>query len=96
VHDGAVVTWPEGEKKPKTRQLSNLVGEGALGGAFWGLLLICPGRSCLPATTDLGDSLSGTTVLTEKWPVLGRHEQAAVWLQIWGGHRGLSMPTPAG
>jgi integrase/recombinase XerD len=27
--------------------------------------------------------LSGTTVLTEKWPVLGRHEQAAVWLQIW-------------
>jgi integrase len=22
-------------------------------------------------------------VLTEKWPVLGRHEQAAVWLQIW-------------
>jgi integrase/recombinase XerD len=27
--------------------------------------------------------LSGTAVLTEKWPVLGRHEQAAVWLQIW-------------
>jgi integrase len=27
--------------------------------------------------------LSGTVVLTEKWPVLGRHEQAAVWLQIW-------------
>ncbi|WP_432023959.1 tyrosine-type recombinase/integrase [Streptomyces parvus] len=23
------------------------------------------------------------TVLAEKWPVLGRHEQAAVWLQIW-------------
>jgi hypothetical protein len=22
-------------------------------------------------------------VLTEKWPVLGRHEQVAVWLQIW-------------
>jgi hypothetical protein len=22
-------------------------------------------------------------MLTEKWPVLGRHEQAAVWLQIW-------------
>jgi integrase/recombinase XerD len=22
-------------------------------------------------------------VLTEKWPVIGRHEQAAVWLQIW-------------
>lgn len=27
--------------------------------------------------------MSGTVVLTEKWPVLGRHEQAAVWLQIW-------------
>jgi integrase/recombinase XerD len=27
--------------------------------------------------------LSGAVVLTEKWPVLGRHEQAAVWLQIW-------------
>jgi len=27
--------------------------------------------------------LSGTAVLREKWPVLGRHEQAAVWLQIW-------------
>jgi hypothetical protein len=27
--------------------------------------------------------LSGAAVLTEKWPVLGRHEQAALWLQIW-------------
>jgi integrase/recombinase XerD len=27
--------------------------------------------------------LSGTVVLREKWPVLGRHEQAAVWLQVW-------------
>jgi site-specific recombinase XerD len=27
--------------------------------------------------------LSGTVVLREKWPVIGRHEQAAVWLQIW-------------
>jgi len=27
--------------------------------------------------------LSGTVVLTEKWPVLGRHEQAAVWLGVW-------------
>jgi uncharacterized membrane protein len=38
VHDAAVVTWPEGKKKPKTRQLANLAGAGALGGAFWGLL----------------------------------------------------------
>ena len=22
-------------------------------------------------------------VLKEKWPVLGRHEQAAVWLHVW-------------
>ncbi|MFJ1551108.1 hypothetical protein [Streptomyces sp. NPDC088246] len=27
--------------------------------------------------------MSGTTVLMEKWPVLGRHEQAATWLTIW-------------
>ena len=38
VHDAAVVSWAEGAKKPKTRQLSNLAGVGALGGAFWGLL----------------------------------------------------------
>ena len=38
VHDGAVVTWPEGAKKPKTRQLASLTGAGALGGAFWGFL----------------------------------------------------------
>jgi uncharacterized membrane protein len=38
VHDGAVVTWPPGKSKPKTRQLRSLTGVGALGGAFWGLL----------------------------------------------------------
>jgi integrase/recombinase XerD len=27
--------------------------------------------------------LNGTVVLTEKWPVFGRHEQAARWLQVW-------------
>ena len=32
------MSWPEGEKKPKTRQLNNLAGAGALGGSFWGLL----------------------------------------------------------
>ena len=25
----------------------------------------------------------GTVVLEQKWPVLGRHEQAAVWLHVW-------------
>ena len=38
VHDAAAVSWPEGAKKPKTRQLRSLTGAGALGGAFWGLL----------------------------------------------------------
>jgi len=36
--DAAVVTWPEGKKKPKTRQATDLIGGGALDGAFWGLL----------------------------------------------------------
>jgi uncharacterized membrane protein len=38
VEDAAIVSWPEGKKKPKTRQLNSLVGPGALGGAFWGFL----------------------------------------------------------
>jgi uncharacterized membrane protein len=38
IHDAAIVTYPEGAKKPKTRQLANLAGAGALGGAFWGML----------------------------------------------------------
>ena len=38
IHDAAIVLYPEGAKKPKTRQLNNLAGAGALGGAFWGLL----------------------------------------------------------
>ena len=38
LHDAAVVTWPEGKKQPKTKQLANLAGMGALDGAFWGML----------------------------------------------------------
>ncbi|MGO4596235.1 DUF1269 domain-containing protein [Terrabacter sp. 2RAF25] len=38
VLDAAVVSWPEGRKKPTTRQLHNLAGSGALGGSFWGFL----------------------------------------------------------
>jgi uncharacterized membrane protein len=38
VLDAAVVTWPADKKRPKTRQLHNLAGGGALGGSFWGLL----------------------------------------------------------
>lgn len=36
--DAAVVEWQEGKKKPKTHQLNNIAGGGALGGAFWGFL----------------------------------------------------------
>ena len=38
VIDAATVSWPSDKKKPKTQQLNNLAGAGALGGAFWGLL----------------------------------------------------------
>ncbi len=36
--DAAVVSWPQGKKKPKTRQLTDMAGAAALGGAFWGML----------------------------------------------------------
>jgi integrase/recombinase XerD len=32
---------------------------------------------------DLGDGLSDSVVLLEKWPVLGRHERAVEWLRVW-------------
>ncbi len=38
IQDAAVVSWPPGSKKPKTRQTSSTTGTGALGGAFWGML----------------------------------------------------------
>jgi uncharacterized membrane protein len=38
VVDAAVVTWPVDRKKPRTQQLHNLTGAGALGGSSWGLL----------------------------------------------------------
>lgn len=38
VLDAALVTWPEGKKKPKTRHLTNTVGMGILDGTFWGML----------------------------------------------------------
>jgi uncharacterized membrane protein len=38
IHDAALVSYPEGARKPKTRQLAGLTGAGALGGAFWGML----------------------------------------------------------
>jgi uncharacterized membrane protein len=38
VQDEAIITWPHDKKKPRTIQEHNLVGTGALGGGFWGLL----------------------------------------------------------
>src|SRR5215213_5853414 len=38
LEDAAVVSWPQGNKKPTTRQLLSMAGAGALGGAFWGFL----------------------------------------------------------
>jgi uncharacterized membrane protein len=38
LHDAAIVTWPVGKKKPKTRQLADLPSAGALSGMFWGSL----------------------------------------------------------
>ena len=36
--DAAVVSWPAGQRAPKTRQLVNLVAVGASSGMFWGML----------------------------------------------------------
>jgi uncharacterized membrane protein len=38
LQDAAIVTWPEGKKKPETHHLVNMAGVGALDGAFWGML----------------------------------------------------------
>lgn len=38
IQDAAIVEWPQGKKKPKTRQAVSLTGAGALSGAFWGML----------------------------------------------------------
>lgn len=37
IEDAAIVSWPQGKKKPKTNQ-TRLTGAGALSGAFWGML----------------------------------------------------------
>ena len=38
LHDAAIVSWPGGKKSPKTKQLVDLVGIGAMSGMFWGML----------------------------------------------------------
>ncbi len=38
IEDGAILTWPLGARKPKTKQLNQLNGVSTLGEAFWGML----------------------------------------------------------
>ena len=38
LEDAAVVSWTQGNRKPKTRQLHSTAGAGAGWGAFWGFL----------------------------------------------------------
>jgi len=38
LQDAAIVTWPQGKDKPKTKQLVDMAGMGAMQGAFWGML----------------------------------------------------------
>jgi uncharacterized membrane protein len=38
IQAAATVTWPQDKDKPKTKQLVNMAGMGALKGAFWGML----------------------------------------------------------
>jgi uncharacterized membrane protein len=38
LEDAAVVSWPQGRKRPLIPQGHQLTGLGALGGAFWGFL----------------------------------------------------------
>lgn len=38
IQDAAIVAWPEGKKRPKTKQLVGMAGLGSLQGAFWGML----------------------------------------------------------
>ena len=38
LEDAAVVSWPQGKKRPLVPQGHEMTGYGALGGAFWGFL----------------------------------------------------------
>lgn len=39
VLDAATISWPEGRQSPAVKQAINTTGAGALGGAFWGMLV---------------------------------------------------------
>jgi uncharacterized membrane protein len=36
--DAVIISWPEGKRNPKTRQMASTTGAGALQGSFWGML----------------------------------------------------------
>jgi uncharacterized membrane protein len=38
IEDAALVTWPQGKSKPRTKQLHDLTGTAAVMGGFWGML----------------------------------------------------------
>ena len=38
LQDAAIVEWPSDRRKPKTEQLHNMTGAGAMSGMFWGML----------------------------------------------------------
>jgi uncharacterized membrane protein len=38
LQDAAIVSWPQDAKAPKTKQLVDMAGMGAMQGAFWGML----------------------------------------------------------
>jgi uncharacterized membrane protein len=38
IESAAIVEWPQGNKKPKTRQIDDMTGPEAVSGAFWGFL----------------------------------------------------------
>ena len=38
IDSAAIVEWPQGNKKPKTRQIDDMTGPEAVSGAFWGFL----------------------------------------------------------
>jgi uncharacterized membrane protein len=38
IDSAAIVEWPQGNKKPKTRQVDDMTGPEAVSGAFWGFL----------------------------------------------------------
>ena len=68
IEDAAVVYWEPGKKKPKTHQAQSLTGVGALGGAFWGMLIgllfFAPwlGLAIGAASGALGGALTDTGV----------------------------------